>query len=72
MKYLQDDDGNQSTMRLVWAVSVLVIIGTWSYVSISGGQLQNFQLGDAMFIGVLFGGKVAQKYMEGKNGKTKK
>ena len=72
MKYLQDDHGNSSTMRAVWVMGVLIILGTWAFICISTGTLQHFTTGDAVFFGMLIGGKVAQKYVEGKNGKTKK
>ena len=64
MKYLQDDNGNQSTMRAVWILAVVLILGTWSYVCISTGKLHNFQVGDAVFFGMLIAGKVGQKYLE--------
>ena len=65
----QDDRGNSSSMRIIWAICVLTVMFTWSYVSIKAGTLFSFEIGDAVFMGFLFGGKVGQKYLEGKNNK---
>jgi hypothetical protein len=68
-KAFQDDKGNGSSMRWVWAICVLTIMFTWSYVCIKAGTLFSFQIGDATLMAFLFGGKVGQKYLEAKNGK---
>ncbi len=70
-KLLQDNDGNTSSMRIVWVISVLTIIGVWAVVSLKNNQMQSFSVGDAVFIGMLFSGKVGQKYIESRNGKKK-
>ena len=33
--FLKDDSGNESSMRLLVALVILTIVGTWSYVSIT-------------------------------------
>jgi len=63
-KAFDDDDGNRSITRIVWAITVLTIIWTWSYICISKGELFNFAIGDATLMGILFGGKIASKYAE--------
>jgi len=61
---LEDHEGNLSSMRIVWTIAVLTIVFTWTYVSFSSGTLQNFTTGDAAWFAALFGGKVAQSYVE--------
>lgn len=67
----KDADGNVSSMRIVWTFAVVVIIGTWSYVSISNGTMQAFTMGDAAWFAALFGGKVGQTYVERMNNKPR-
>ena len=66
-RLLQDDKGNNSTMRIVWAISVLTVMFTWSFVCITEGKFLSFEIGDATLIAFLFGGKIGQKYLENKN-----
>ena len=68
MKLFEDDKGNSSSMRVVWALCVLMVFGVWSYICIQKGELISFQVGDATLIAFLFGGKLGQKYIELKNG----
>jgi len=63
-RLFEDNEGNLSSMRVVWTISVLTIVFTWTYISISSGTLQNFTTGDAAWFAALFGGKVAQTYVE--------
>jgi len=65
----QDDSGNTSSMRIMWIVIWLVILFTWSYVSIHNNALANLSPGDAMGVAFLMAGKVGQKHIE-KNGKN--
>lgn len=67
--FLQDNQGNSSSMRLVWTISTLVIVGVWAYCSIISGVMQSFSSGDALWIASLFAGKVGQKYVEGNSSK---
>jgi len=69
-RMLEDHEGNLSSMRIVWTFAVVTIILTWTYVSVSTGTLQNFTTGDAAWFAALFGGKVAQSYVE-RQGSTK-
>ena len=63
-RIFEDTEGNLSSMRVVWSISVLTIVFTWTYISLSSGTLQNFTTGDAAWFAALFGGKVAQSYVE--------
>lgn len=67
-KVFQDDSGNTSSMRIVWAVCVLTVMGVWAYICISTDKLWSFQIGDATLMAFLFGGKIGQKYLEKRNG----
>lgn len=64
----QDEKGNQSSMRFVWSVCVLTIFFVWAWMCIKNNQLYSFEIGDATLIGMLFGGKIGQKYLETKQG----
>ena len=63
-KIFEDDRGNRSSMRWIWAICTLTIFGVWAIISISQHELQSFGTGDAILVASLFGGKVAQKYIE--------
>jgi len=65
-KLIEDDKGNRSSMRAIWAICTLTIVGVWAIISISQQELQSFSTGDAILMASLFGGKVAQKYVEKK------
>ena len=68
--FLSDNEGHKSSIRLIWCIVVLIIIVTWSYICISTNQFISFSSADVGLIGVLFAGKVGQKYVEeNKNGK---
>ena len=64
MDYFKDDGKRQSSMRLVWALVTLTIFGVWAYLSIITRKFIDFTVGDSTLIGLLFGGKVGQKYIE--------
>ncbi|MFH1623567.1 MAG: hypothetical protein ABID54_00235 [Pseudomonadota bacterium] len=63
-KAFQDDDGNLSITRIVWAITIFTIIGTWSGLCFMKGELFNFTVGDATLISLLFGGKIGSKFAE--------
>ena len=63
---LKDSQGHESSMRIVWAICVLTIFFTWAYICISNKQMIPFSTGDATLIGMLFGGKIGQKWIEEK------
>ena len=64
--YFEDDKGNKSSMRLVWAFSVIVIIATWCFVSIKTLAIATIDMGTAVAFSGLIAGKVAQKWVEEK------
>ncbi len=62
--FLQDDNGNLSSMRLaflLWVVGVLVI---WGVASLKAGELKIIPDSVTTIVGVLMGGKVMQKFGE--------
>jgi len=61
-----DHNGKLSSMRIVWTIVVLLIVATWSYVSIKANSLQSFSTGDALWMSTIFGGKVFQSHFEKK------
>ena len=64
MKMFEDNEGNTSSMRIVWVFTVILIVCTWSALSFKNGTMQSFSMGDAAWFAALFGGKVAQTYVE--------
>lgn len=65
MKFLQDREGNSSSFRVVWALSVLLIVVSWAVVSIKTTILQPWPLDGITTIG-LFAGPAAKTYAERK------
>lgn len=55
MKLLEDHEGNTSSFRLVWAISVLLIVGSWAWVGISTGALQPWPMDGVTTIGLIMG-----------------
>ena len=64
VNFLKDDKGNDSSLRLVWSISVLIIMVVWGMVSLECMELQHFTTGDVMWFTVLLGSKLGQKYIE--------
>ncbi len=64
--FLQDDNGNLSSMRLaflLWVVGVGVLL-IWGVASLKAGELKIIPDSVTTIIGVLMGGKVMQKFGE--------
>lgn len=61
---LQDNNGNTSSMRLLFTVCILIFIGTWSIICSKNAALDPFTIGDALWFAVLFGGQAGQKFIE--------
>jgi len=61
------DDGNVSTMRVMFTLVLVVVIGVWAVLSIKNGQFVHFTAEDLGFLGILFGGKLFQKGFENKD-----
>jgi predicted transporter len=64
IRWFQDDVGSSSSMRIVTVVVLLTFMAVWAIISIRQGLLQPLDFGDAAFVGVFIGGKVAQKAFE--------
>ena len=67
MNMFKDHQGNTSSMRIVWTFAVVLILITWSALSFKNGTMQSFSMGDAAWFAALFGGKVAQSFVERKS-----
>ena len=65
--YFEDDGGNKSSMRAVWAFAVVVIISTWCIISLRTLSIAAIDMGTAAAFSGLIAGKVAQKWVEGKD-----
>jgi len=63
----RDHQGNISSMRVTWTITVLTLVFVWAYVSVTTKHLQAFTMGDAAWFGALFAGKVGQSYVERMN-----
>jgi hypothetical protein len=59
-----DNEGNSSSMNLVWLLSLITIVGTWILLSIKTGTLQHVTGGDALWFTSLFSGKIVQNFYE--------
>ena len=68
--YLEDSYGNKSSMRLVWAFSVIIIISTWCIISLKTMSIAAIDMGTAAAFSGLIAGKVAQAWVEEKKPKT--
>ena len=64
---ISDDGGNPSSMRIAMLAVVLIVVSTWAYVSISTGHLQGIPDGARWLVGIVVGGKWAQRFTEGKS-----
>ena len=62
-EFFKDDTGQFSSMRLVFVISVLIIMGVWTYVSIHDHKLSDFPEGIRYIFGILFTGKVTQSVL---------
>ena len=68
MNFFQDKDGNNSSFRMVWSISVGTILFVWAYTSISTNTMQPWPL-DALTTTGLFMGSAAKTFVEkGQNG----
>ena len=72
MKLIQDDKGQDSSIRAGFLFLLAVITGTWSWVSISNGQLQHVDPETVALVLGGFGAKVWQKNVENGNSKESK
>lgn len=54
-KMFEDHEGNLSSFRVVWAISVLTIVFTWAIVGVKAGIMQPWPMDGLTTVG-LFGG----------------
>jgi|GEM_PF-2566348 len=62
--FLQDDNGNLSSMRLAFLLWVVGVLAIWGVASLKAGELKIIPDSVTTIIGVLMGGKVMQKFGE--------
>lgn len=63
MKMLAEDNGNVSTMRILTAVIIVVVLFNWTYFNMTSGQLTGFSWEDLF---ALIGPLLAKGYQKGK------
>lgn len=74
--FLNDNEGNTSTMNLVWYISVGIILYVWFKITYMTGTIQHMTNGDALWFLALISSKVTQNFFEktkpsGNEAKTK-
>ena len=62
--FLQDDSGNASSMRLIFAFTLLFVILTWVVISYEKRILQEIPWSVLSLLALLVSGKVVQKQIE--------
>lgn len=62
--FLQDDSGNASSMRLIFAFTLLFVILTWMVISYEKRILQEIPWSVLSLLALLVSGKVVQKQIE--------
>jgi len=67
---LQDDNGNTSAMRVGWFLALMIYMISWAATIIKTGSWIPLGMQDAIFMGILMGGKAGQKYLEINGKKT--
>lgn len=66
-QFLQDENKDFSSVRLVLVTWALGILTVWAYVSVTKGDLQPLDQSLSLIMGILMTGKVAQKQIEVKS-----
>ena len=62
--FLQDDSGNASSMRLIFAFTLFFVILTWMVISYEKRILQEIPWSVLSLLALLVSGKVVQKQIE--------
>jgi hypothetical protein len=62
-KIFEDQDGNKSSFRVVWSISVIVIVFVWGWTSIATKTMQPWPLDALTTIG-LFTGSAVKTFSE--------
>ncbi|MEN9848074.1 MAG: hypothetical protein RL368_814 [Pseudomonadota bacterium] len=68
--FLQDDNGNLSSMRLAFLLWVVGVLAIWGVASLKAGELKIIPDSVTTIVGVLMGGKVMQKFGEQSSSKS--
>jgi len=62
--YLTGADGGKSSMRLVWAFTMIVAISVWAMISLYNWKMESMSEGFVILMISLSGTKVAQNMVE--------
>jgi hypothetical protein len=63
-RYLEGIDGGQSSMRLVWAFTMIIAISVWAIISLTNMKMEGMSEGFVILMIALSGTKVAQNMVE--------
>jgi len=63
LNFLKEDNGNESSMRLLVAFIVVMVIATWGYVSITTKTIAPLQWEQ---VGAVLGALIAKGWQKGK------
>ena len=66
IKFLQDDAGNSSSIRLAMLVTIAFVMVGWLFVALTTRTVPDIPSGLLGVIGTVIAGKVWQKYPEAK------
>jgi len=61
---LQDDEGNESSMRILFVFIMTVATIVWAYISLKNGHIEPLNEGHGLVVLAMFGGKATQKFAE--------
>lgn len=67
LKFLSEDNGNLSTIRLLTVVWFLIVLMAWVLLSFYKGEFLNIPESIITILSLLVAGKVIQKFGEEKN-----
>jgi uncharacterized membrane protein len=70
--FLQDNLGNNSSMRLIVFLSVAVIIGVWAKISIVNNTMEPIPTEVAAILAAFIAGKVGQSWVEAQPARVEK
>lgn len=65
--FLQDGQGNNSSMRIIVFLSVAVILGVWAKISIINNAMEPMPTEVAAVLAAFIAGKVGQSWVESGN-----
>jgi F0F1-type ATP synthase membrane subunit a len=65
--FMQDNEGNKSSTRLIMAAWALTVLVVWVIVSLYNKRLEEIPAGVQLVLGMVLTAKVVQKQVECKN-----